>query len=453
MTHAARLPVSRRAALAGLAGAGAVLASPAILRAQTANRFAKYRGKTIVVNVPAHPHYDVAMQLVPEFTKATGIKVEIDKMQYLRMHDKQVLEMAKPQGDYDVISYVVMWKTEYVAKKLLAPLEPFLGDAGLADPDYDLKDIVQGYYENIGLVGGPKSYLAGPGAKLYGLPFGSETSVLAYRKDILEKHGIPVPGTYEELLRACTIIKEKERIGGLTSRGQAGHQVTAAWLFHLSPYGGEVFDADWNPAFQKAPSLEALKALKHIVDTGPAGIPSFGFGEMLNAFLQGDAAMYLDATAVFGPVRDTTKSKIAGKVGYAIHPKAATYSGETGGFGLAVPANSANKEAAFLFIEWFTSKAVDRIITRQGGSPMRSSTIDDPEVMKQWPEFAVLKEAFKIANPDWRPIIPEWGELNEQVLGIGLSDAITGKQGLQQALDGMVPKATAIMKRAGYIKA
>jgi multiple sugar transport system substrate-binding protein len=84
---------------------------------------------------------------------------------------------------------------------------------------------------------------------------------------------------------------------------------------------------------------------------------------------------------------------------------------------------------------------------------MRASTIDDAEVMKQWPEFAVLKEAFKIANPDWRPIIPEWGELNEQVLGIGLSEAITGRKGLQQALDDMVPKATAIMKRAGYIRA
>ena len=62
-------------------------------------------------------------------------------------------------------------------------------------------------------------------------------------------------------------------------------------------------------------------------------------------------------------------------------------------------------------------------------------------MQKQWPEFSVLKDAFKIANPDWRPIIPEWGELNEQVLGVGLSEAITGKKGLQQALDEMVPKA------------
>jgi multiple sugar transport system substrate-binding protein len=369
--------VSRRAALIGIAGTGATLAFPAIVGAQSADRYAKFRGTTVVVNVPAHPHYDVAMQLVPEFTKQTGIKVEIDKMQYLRMHDKQVLEMAKPQGDYDVISYVVMWKTEYVAKKFLVPLEPFLANAALADPGYDLRDIVKSYYENIGLVGGPKGYLPGPGARLYGIPFGSETSVLAYRKDILEKHGIAPPATYEELLRACSIIKEKERMGGLTSRGQAGHQVTAAWLFHLTPYGGEVFDASWNPAFHKEPSLNALKALKHIVDTGPAGIPSFGFGEMLNAFLQGEAAMYLDATAVFGPARNPQASKIVGKVGYAIHPKAVTYSGETGGFGLAIPNNSRNKEAAFLFIEWFTSKTADRIITSRGArrcAPRQSTT-------------------------------------------------------------------------------
>ena len=50
---------------------------------------------TIVVNFPAHPHYDAAKKLIPEFEKETGIKVEIDTLQYLRMHDKQVLEIGK----------------------------------------------------------------------------------------------------------------------------------------------------------------------------------------------------------------------------------------------------------------------------------------------------------------------------------------------------------------------
>jgi len=71
-----------------------------------------------------------------------------------------------------------------------------------------------------------------------------------------------------------------------------------------------------------------------MVKTGPPGIPTFEYGAMTDAFLLGKAAMYLDNTALPGQVRDPNKSKIVGKVGYALHPKAVKYSTETGGFGL-----------------------------------------------------------------------------------------------------------------------
>ena len=44
--------------------------------AQAQNRYAKYAGKTVVFRVPAHPHYDAMMKILPQFTKDTGIKVE-----------------------------------------------------------------------------------------------------------------------------------------------------------------------------------------------------------------------------------------------------------------------------------------------------------------------------------------------------------------------------------------
>ena len=76
------------------------------------NRYAKYAGKTVVMNIPAHPHYDAMSKVLPEFTKETGIKVEVDKLAIGRLKEKQLLEMAKPQGDYDLACYIVMWKTE-----------------------------------------------------------------------------------------------------------------------------------------------------------------------------------------------------------------------------------------------------------------------------------------------------------------------------------------------------
>ena len=270
-----------------------------------ANPYAKYAGTTLVINFPNIAYYNYAVQVIPEFTKETGIKVEIDKLDYMKMRDKQLLEMSKPKGDYDLISYVIMWKTEYVSKGLLSPLAPFFTNAALADPDYDAADLVPGYVQAIGTVGGRKGYLPGPTASVYGVPFGTETSMFAYRKDIFEKHGWKVPKTYDEMLKLCKLVKEKEPgMGGITMRGQAGHQVHHAWLNHLTPYGGEVFDDKWEFHFHKGGSIQAIKAMIEMVKTGPPGIPTFEYGAMTDAFLLGKAAMYLDNTALPGQVRD-----------------------------------------------------------------------------------------------------------------------------------------------------
>ncbi|MBS0340089.1 MAG: extracellular solute-binding protein [Proteobacteria bacterium] len=418
--------------------------------ARAQGRYARYAGKTVVMSVPAHPHYDAMRTLLPAFTKETGIRVEVDKVAIARLKDKQLLEMAKANGDYDLACYIVMWKTEYVAKKLVRPLEPLLADSSLADPAFDMQDIVPVYLENLGLVGGPKGYLAGPGAKLYGLPYGAETSVLAYRRDIFDKHNLKVPETYDEFRPLLGMIRDKAGIGALTSRGQAGHQAVHAWLLHLNPLGGGIFDDQWRPRFNDAAGLRALEFLQEVVATGPAGIPSYGQGEANTAFLQGQAAMYLDSTSFASVANDPAKSKVAGKVGWALHPKGTRRASQSGGFGLTIPQNARNPEAGFLLMQWLAGKAQDKAVTLAGGAPIRNSTLADADVLKKYPEFSTFAQALKYSNPDWRPIIPVWDKINVQALGVGLNEALIGKKGAQQALDDMVPQVSAIMRDAGY---
>lgn len=418
--------------------------------AQAQNRFAKYAGSTVTINVPAHPHYDAMAKLLPEFTKTTGIKVEVDKLAISRLKEKQLLEMAKASGDYDLACYIVMWKGEYVAKNLIQPLAPYFANTALADPAYDIKDIVPIYLENLGLVGGPKGYLAGPGAKLYGLPYGAETSVLAYRRDIFAKHNLKPPENYDEFAKLLRVLKDKEGIGALASRGQAGHQVVHAWLLHLNPLGGSVFDDKWQPRFNDAQGVAALKFLQEVVATGPAGIAGYGQGESNTAFLQGQAAMYLDSTSIAGLVNDPAKSKVAGNVSWALHPKGVKRASQSGGLGLAIPKNAKNADAGFLLMQWLTSKAQDKAVTMAGGAPMRNSTLRDADAVRKYPEFITFVEALKYSAPDWRPIIPVWDKINVQALGVGLSEALTGKKTAEQALNDLVPQVTAIMRDSGY---
>jgi multiple sugar transport system substrate-binding protein len=412
-----------------------------------ANPYAEYEDTTIVVSWPALAHFNAAEELVEEFIEETGINVEIDALQYLALRDRQLLEMSKPEGDYDVVSWVVMWKGEYVNKGLLTPLSQFFTDASLVDPMYDIDDIADAYLQNGGVVGGDLGYLPGPSGALYGIPFGAETSILAYRKDIFEEQGIEVPETYDELRDVMTQLHEAG-IPALTSRGQTGHQVTAAWLFHLAPLGGRIFDDQWNPVVNSPEAVEAAEFLRHTVQTGPVGIPTFGFGEAAAAFLQGEAAMHLDSLKIAAMSRNPNLSTIDGNVGYALHPVGSRCGAETGGFALGIPANSQNQEAAFLFIQYLTSKAGDQRMVELGGDPVRISTLQNNT--EGFDDYPVVAEQLPCADPNWRPLIPEWNELNIDVLGQALTQVITTDDPIQPIMDAANEQIREIMEREGY---
>ena len=438
MKHA-RKSLIAAAAVLGMA-AGPAVADP----------YAPYRGQTLVVNFPAHPHFNAVMKVLPRFMEETGIHVEVDQLQYLKMRERQNLVLTKPKGDYDLLAYVVFSKADYVYADQVEPLARFFMNPKLADPGYDPEDLIDGYVQNIGVAGGKKGYLPGPTGALFGIPFGSETSVFGYRKDIFEKHGLKVPETYDELLDlACRIPELEPGMGGLASRGKSGHQASHAFLLHLAPLGGRVLDDEWNPIVNNEAGVKAGEALKTILECGPEGGTSFGFAEAKNAFLQGRAAMFLDSTVVAGEVDNPEKSKVVGKVGWAPHPMGVRRGSQTGGFGIAIPKNAQNKDAAFLLMQWLTSKKADRMIALEGGNPSRFSTHADPEINAKFPHMKIFGEALKHADPDWRPIIPVWGKINSD-LGTTLSKAMTGEMTVKEALDAVAERTRGIMQEAGY---
>jgi len=427
------------------------LACAAIMgTAAAANPYAEYAGTTLVVNFPAHPHYNAAIKVLPEFTRETGIKVEVDQLEYLRMRERQTLELTRDVGDYDLISYVVFSKADYIFADQLENLARFFMNPRLADPNYDAADLIDGYVQNIGVAGGTKGYLPGPTGSLFGIPFGAETSVLAYRKDIFEKHGIAPPETYEQLLDiACRIPELEPGMGGMASRAASGHQASHAFLLHLSPLGGRVFDDNWEPIINNAAGVAAANALKTIVDCGPEGGTTFGPAEAAAAFQQGQAAMFMDSIAFAAGFEDPTKSTVVGKVGYALHPEGVRRGSQTGGFGIAIPKNSQNKEAAFLLMQWLTSKKGDLMVAMEGGNPSRFSTYENAELIAKYPYSATFGEALKYADPDWRPIIPTWGQINADI-GTTMSQVLTEGLDPQEALDAVAARTRAIMEEAGY---
>ncbi len=409
-----------------------------------------YAGTTVVAMFPAHPHYDAAIRVLPAFEELTGITVEVDQLEYLRMREAQTLELTKDAGDYDLISYVVFSKADYVYADQLENLARYFMNPALADPAYDADDLIDGYVQNIGVAGGVQGYLPGPTGSLYGIPFGSETSVLGYRTDIFEKHGLEVPTTYEELLDlACRIPELEPGMGGLASRAASGHQASHAFLLHLNPLGGAIFDAEWNPIVNNEQGVEAANALKTIVDCGVEGSRAFGPSEAAAAFAQGNYGMFLDSIAFAAGFEDPANSQVVGNVGWAMHPMGVERASQTGGFGLAIPRNAQNKEAAFLLMQWLTSKEADLMIAMEGGNPSRFSTYEDAGLNEKYPYSATFGEALEFADPNWRPIIPTWGKINAD-LGTTLNQMLTEDLDVQEGLDAVAARTRETMEEAGY---
>jgi len=159
--------------------------------------------------------------------------------------------------------------------------------------------------------------------------------------------------------------------------------------------------------------------------------------------------MFLDSTVFAGQVNDPERSKVVGKIGWAPHPMGVRKGSQTGGFGIGIPKNAKNKEAAFLLMQWLTSKKGDKLVALQGGNPSRYSTHNDADVNAKFPHMKTFGEALKNADPDWRPIIPVWGKINAD-LGTTLSKVLTENADIQSSLDGVAKRAKKIMADAGY---
>ena len=395
----------------------------------------------------------MAAQFIDEFTAETGIEVELDVVEYLNMRDRQIVEISKPgTGDFDVVTWVVFTKNEYVSNGWLTPLSQFLINPRLTAPDYDIADIVPAFLEVGGTSGGVKGYLDGPGSSLFGIPFSPETSILLYRTDIFEEYDLQVPTTYDEMLetaafdhreRARRVRHDHPRVGR-----PPGHARLAAAPLALRRHRAERrLHARPSTRPKRSPRRTRCRRSSR---TRLPGMAAAGAGEQDAAFLQGDSAMYLDRSVLAAQAADPARSRVVGNVGYALHPTQAQCGSETGGFVMGIPSNSANQQAAWLFIQWFTNKRMDLELAMAGANPIRISTHADPELQAMFPWYATVVEQLECANADWRPLIPEWGAMNAPILGEEISAALTGQKTIEAALDSAAQRIYELLDRSGY---
>ena len=150
-----------------------------------------------------------------------------------------------------------------------------------------------------------------------------------------------------------------------------------------------------------------------IRESGPANWANMTWYDAMETFAAGQAGMYPDCDFFAATYEDPAKSKVAGKVGYAMlppGPAGTTYSG-LWTWALGMSSATKNKGAAWYFIQWATSPQtlLNATVEYKNYNPSRVSVMNDARtqrVLGGWGNGAYVKtvqENLKTAQVAWVP--------------------------------------------------
>jgi sorbitol/mannitol transport system substrate-binding protein len=385
---------------------------------------------------------DLQRLTADNFTKQTGIKVNFTVLPENDVRDKISQEFSSQAGQYDVATVSNFEIPIYARSRWIAPLDEFLAK----DPGFDQGDILKPMVTS----------MTGDDGKVYGEPFYGESSFLMYRKDVLAAKGLTMPDkpTWPQVADiAAKVDGAQPGMAGICLRGQPGWgQLFAPLTTVVNTFGGTWFDRDWNsrvdaPAFREATSFYVDLIRKH----GENGAPQAGFTECLNNLVQGNAAMWYDATSAAGSL-EAADSPVKGKIGYAAAPVLRTpSSGWLYAWSWGIEQASEKKANAWKFISWASGKDYEKLVGSSLGwsrvpAGKRASTYRLPEYLDVSKAFAdPTLTAIQNADPrnpgvQPRPAsgiqfvdIPEFPGLGTQVSQY-VSSAIAGQVSVDTAL-------------------
>lgn len=388
-----------------------------------------YKGTRLAVLMEGHPTTDGIQALLPEFTKETGIEVELEVVPESDITAKMLLEFSSGSGRYDVVQNNIIFIPGFVKAGYISPLNE---SATKFPTNYDKADFVPGYL-NTNIVDG----------KLYGLPVYGESTFLMYRKDIFEQYGINPPKTFAEVVAAAKTVKEKSNgdMVGITMRGAQGIHSVYVWAGWLWGYGGEFITKDGKSALATDEAAASLEAFAGVLrDFGPVGVANFGWEENRVLFQGGKAAMTMDATVNGAFNEDPAISSVVGKVGYVPVPvetdKLKGGSSSLAVHSLYVASASQNKEAAWLFASWATAKEQQiksfNIAPNSGVTSL--AALNSDEFNKRYGAFKdAMLASINTGNPQYLPTVEAANEIINNA-GIAVSKVLAGTATAKDAL-------------------
>lgn len=374
--------------------------------------------------------------LIPKFEEETGIKITMDELGYVDLYQKLTADFVGHTANYDLMTVDIVWSGEYAANKYTLPLDDFME----RDKDQlQLDDIM------------PVSWTLGEWeGKHWAYPLAGYANVLNYRKDVLAEAGIEPPKTQEELLVVAEKLTTPDKdFYGVALLGAKGPAVAQDYMVWVQQFGGSILDKDGKPKINTPENVKILEHFGSLFKYGPPGSTDYWWDQRETAFRSGKVAMMEGWSIARAGYENPEISSIVGKVDITLAPVGEGVEPKYGfgGWGIGINADSTKQEqeAAWEFIKWLSSPEVQKEWIRNDGAPIRRSTLEDPELVKEYPWFPILLESFEKGDGDYRPRIPQYSIIQD-ALGTAVNGYLVGEMSAQEALDQAQAQVEANMK-------
>src|SRR6516225_3745487 len=209
--------------------------------------------KTVTIATVNNPPMLELKKLSPKFEeKNPDIKLSWVIVEENVLRQRVTTDVSTGSGQFDAV-FIGLYETPIFAKR------GWLKEIGNIPADYDVEDVFKSIRDGLSYNG-----------KLYALPFYGESSMLMYRKDLLDQKGLKMPQqpTYDEIRKFADALTDKYSksggVYGITLRGKPGWGENMAYLGTLiNTFGGTWFDMQWRATIN---TPEWKKAITFYVD-------------------------------------------------------------------------------------------------------------------------------------------------------------------------------------------
>ncbi|MEI6100555.1 MAG: extracellular solute-binding protein [Eubacteriales bacterium] len=392
-------------------------------------------GQEITVLLP--PWYQEGLEAtIPDFEKETGIKVNLQILDWEPLMDKIVTSCSAGTAPADVTEFSWDWTGTYYKAGWYEPLNDYF-------PSTMWDDILSKKafsYEG--------KYMAVPIYNDFRLTYVDTADFTAAGiKDI--------PNTADGMLEAARAIKK----AGVSKYPimlplSATSATTTPWFMLTKAYGGELFDANWNPLFLAKDSA-GYKAMSWVINAykeglvNPAALDYKGT-DVVDHFKNGDGS--IDIAGWAGNVTEYTKddSKIAKTVKVIQVPGTETAS-RTYGLqeGVGIPSASTHKEAAVAFIKWINQEPfMEKFFTDYGIFPNHASTIKALTEANKMPQGETVSKAMETIEPLFPQGAPSWYSSWETDVSTYMNQIAKGEMTMDKGLQAIADSAAKLKAAA-----